>query len=537
MSLRCRLLLVATLSAAASLTAQAQTVAPGPAPAATTPAAVAPATPTTASTAMEPAPESPAQVSAPAASPVLTLEDAVLRALEKNFDLRIQTVARDNADEALIIARSAFDPSFELTHRRSYARGPSGSTVVNGNVVTGASSSVDADSTRIGVNQLLPTGGVVSASGALDRTESTPLRTLPNPAYDSDVAISVRQPLLRNAGTRLTRASIERAKLGVEIAQLDFKSSVLSVVRNVEVAYNNLAFAREQLIVRRFSLEVAQKLLEENRSRAATGVATDLDVLQAEVGLANATRNVLLAEQAVKDREDGLLAQIQPFGFSTAIGDVRLDDMPAPRINGDLSFKLARDNTPEYLAQQASISQLQIDSDVARRNRLPTLDVGGALGYNTRETSYGSAMRNVWDGEGYSWAVDATLSFPWGLRGDRARYRQTLNTLSREQIRLQAIEQDIMVQVRAAVRAVETNLESVRISEMATQLSQRQYELEKARYDAGLSTFRRVQEAQEDLDNSRVSEIQARVTLRNAVADLARLEGSSLQRYRVNLED
>ena len=471
------------------------------------------------------------------AAPVLTLTEAVRRALEQNFDLKVQGFDRETAEDSLTIAKSAFDPELELSTRRSYQQGALGSTVVNGNVVTGATSSVDSDSTRLGVNQLLPTGGVISASGALDRSKTVPLRTLPNPAYDSDVAISLRQPLLRNAGLRNTRAAIERARLGVDIANLDFKSVVLAVIRDVEQAYYNLAFAREQLTVRLFSLDVAQRLLEENRSRAATGVATDLDVLQAEVGVANARRNVLLAQQTVQDREDALLAEIEPFGFSIPLGTVELAEEAIPEINGDRSFKLARDNTPELLVQQTAIEQLKIDKDVARRNRLPTLDVGGALGYNTRQNSYRSAASRVWDGDGYSWSVDATLRFPWGLRADRARYRQSVSLLNREQARLQQIEQNVMVQVRAAVRAVETNIESVNISALATQLSLRQYELEKARYDAGLSTFRRVQEAQEDLDNARVNEVQAKVTLRNAMADLARLEGSSLNRYRVNLEE
>ena len=121
---------------------------------------------------------------------------------------------------------------------------------------------------------------------------------------------------------------------------------------------------------------------------------------------------------------------------------------------------------------------------------------------------------------------------PWGFRGDKAGYRQSLATLNREEARLHQIEQSIEVQVRSAVRSVETNLESVKI---ASELSQKQYELEKARFDAGLSTSRRVLEAQNDLETNRVNELQARVTLHSAIAALHRIEGSSLQRYSVNL--
>jgi outer membrane protein TolC len=117
------------------------------------------------------------------------------------------------------------------------------------------------------------------------------------------------------------------------------------------------------------------------------------------------------------------------------------------------------------------------------------------------------------------------------MRSDKARYRTAKNNLQREQARLQQLEQSLVVQVRAAVRAVETNLEGVQISTLATALSEKQYELEKARFDAGLSTSRLVLEAQDSLERARISELQSRVTLRTTLAELHRLEGSSLGRY------
>lgn len=495
------------------------------------------------------APLDPALVNAPTATsaapvpgapagPPLTVEECVARALNKNFDLRIQRFSTESAKEDVTIARAAFDPAIELSTSRYHRRDPGASVRdPSGNLID-TQYSQDGDTTRLGISQQLVTGATVSASGNLSRSDNVPSQLLLNPAYNSDVALSVRQPLLRNAGTRVNRAALERARLGVSIANLDFKSQVLAVVRNVEIAYYNLAFAREQLNVRRFSLEVAQSLFEENRTRRQTGVAIDLDVLQAEVGVANARRNLLLAEQEVHDREDALISEIEPFGFAnTSLGPVSLPTDPVPPINSDLSYKKARDNTPDYQSAEALLKQLQIDADVARRNRLPTLDVGGTAGYSAQEKSYGRASREVWDGDGYNWQLDLTLSLPIGLRADRARYRQSLLNVNREQMRLEQLDQSIMVQVRAAVRAVQTNQEGVQISSLATELSRRQYELEKARYDAGLSTFRRVQESQADWDTAKVNELQSRVNLRNALADLARLEGSSLTHYHIDVAE
>jgi outer membrane protein len=100
---------------------------------------------------------------------------------------------------------------------------------------------------------------------------------------------------------------------------------------------------------------------------------------------------------------------------------------------------------------------------------------------------------------------------------------------------LRSLEQNIEVQVRAAVRAVETNAESVKISSLARELSERQLELETARFQAGLSTSRRVLEAQNDLETARVNELQSKIALRNSYSALHRIEGSALQRYGLRL--
>ncbi len=470
---------------------------------------------------------------APAASTptALTLEECVARALNKNFDLQIQQFSTQNAHDEVIFADAGYDPTFVLNASRAGSRDANAAPV----------STSQQDQARFGVTQQIITGATVTASTALDRNKvnaSTTPAPLYNPVYNSDLSLAITQPLLKGAGVTINRAAIARAKLGVTRANYNFKSVVLNVVRNVEGAYYNLAFAREQLRVYEFSLEVAQKLLDENKSRLNTGVATDLEVLQSQVGVANARRSILLAQQTVRDSEDALLQLIGQFEFNSPLGTVRLSDDPVPEVSFDHSYALAMVNQPDYAAGKVFAEQLKLDALVAKSNRLPSLDLGGALGYNSKDSdSYGSAANNAWSGDSYNWQVDLTLTFPWGLRAERARYRQAMANLNQQEVSLRQLDQSILAQVRSAVRSVDTNRETVKISDLSTELSEKQFEFEKARYEAGLSTFRFVQQSQADLDTARVNELQARVNLRLSLADLARLEGSSLDRYKIKLEE
>ena len=460
----------------------------------------------------------------------LTLQECVDRALNKNFDLKIQRFSTQSAHDDVIAADAGYDPSLVL------GVGAAGSR--NANV--SPAQTTQQTSSRLAVTQQIVTGASVTASTALDRSRESPFIAPPlyNPVYNSDVTLSIKQPLLKGAGITLNRAAIARAKLGVTRANFNFKSVVLTVVRNVEGAYYNLAFAREQLAVYDFSLGVAQKLLDENKARREAGVATDLDVLQAEVGVANARRSLLLAGQTVHDSEDSLLRLIGQFEFANTPGTVRLNEDPVPDVSFDHSYAIALANQPDYAANKVLIEQLKVDAFTAKNNRLPSLDLGGAIGYNSKDSdSYGSATGSAFSGDDYNWQVDLTLSFPWGLRAERARYRQALSSVNQQESVLRQLDQNILVQVRTAVRAVETNKESVNISTLATRLSEKQFAFEKARYEAGLSTFRFVQQSQAELDTARVSELQARVNLRLSLADLARLEASSLASYKITLAE
>jgi outer membrane protein TolC len=114
--------------------------------------------------------------------------------------------------------------------------------------------------------------------------------------------------------------------------------------------------------------------------------------------------------------------------------------------------------------------------------------------------------------------------------------RQARSGLNQEELRYAQVEQQVLVSVRNAVRALETSVENLRLSTLTAQLSGRQFEVEKARYDSGLSTFRLVQEAQDDYDLARLAELQAKVNQRTAQANLDRLEGNATTRYNLSLQ-
>jgi outer membrane protein TolC len=307
------------------------------------------------------------------------------------------------------------------------------------------------------------------------------------------------------------------------------------MIFNVESTYYNLLYQREQYKVQEDELKQAQQLLDENTTKRETGVLTDLDVMNARAGVAAAKNQLILDMQAVHNSEDALLQELGDRQFQTTVGEIQFPDVGEPDVSFARSYKLARDNGPNLAVVQATIDQFKLAALRARRNTLPELNVNGGLGYGSYTASAGDALSGPYNA--YNWTAGITLSIPWGMKAAKATYHSALSQVRSEQATFDQTDQSLVVNIRAAVRGVETSIQTVHSSAENALYAKKAYELTKAQFDAGLATSYLVLQAQNTLETARVSELQAKVNLLVAVANLRFFEGSSLQLYRINLPE
>ncbi len=459
----------------------------------------------------------------PPAGPELTLQECINQALQHNFRIKIDYYNPQIAKDSIDIACSRYKPVFKLTTSR---RNQSHSRDRRHNV---HSSSSD---TTLSLSHELYTGTTVALKSKL----ASDATVAPN--YNANVTVSVRQKLLQGFGTTANRAAINRAKFGYDAAKLTYEASVMDVIQLTENAYYSLVYVSEQLNVHNTSFMLAKRLYNEAIAKLTTGVATDLDVLTAKVGLERARRQIVLDNATVKNGQDALL---------TITGRLELDtplDVPAfkdKETDSALpffasSFEQALRNQPDYLAARAKLEQAKLNVVTAKNTNKPNLSVGLAADFSSHSNPPRASHNNAYvKGKNIPWQIDALLTYPWGCIETKARYRQSLAKLTQQKLSIRRIEQSIKTKVRSVIRTIETNTKSVKISSTVTELAGKKYELQKAKFDAGLATSREVLQAQTDLETARLSELQAKVSLRKSYTVLHRLEGSLLQRYHVSL--
>jgi outer membrane protein TolC len=306
----------------------------------------------------------------------------------------------------------------------------------------------------------------------------------------------------------------------------------MDLLTETEGTYWRARIAHWRLHIHEASLAAAEALLEETRELRKRGLQTEIDVLQAEVGVAQRRETIILDRQEIQDAQERL--QFLMGHRDQPVLDWVLDEIPkvneAPPDPVE-SLNIAFRQQPEYLLQRQVLAERQLGADVASRQHRPSLDLVARGSYSGRDDSSSDAWDGVRSRDGYGWQVDLSMSMPWGLRDSRARLAQARLQLDQAQWDFVRIEEEMAVQIRSAVRAVNAGQARVEATRLAREAAERQLELETSRFEAGLLTVRQVLDVQNDVEQARLRELEARRDSLAAIVRLARLEGSTMERH------
>jgi len=220
----------------------------------------------------------------------LDLTQAYQLALNRNLNLQVGRYTIAAADSNIFANTGIFDPNFYAGVSGDFTRNPT-ATLLEGALV------VENRNTRfgLGVNQLLPTGTYYDLqTGGLRRGTNSEFFFL-NPNYNTDLTLTIRQPLLDGFGTLYNRAGIVIAEISREQSAAGFETTVVSTLRDVENAYWDLVAARRAIEVSQQSLDLAAQLLEETRERVKVGTSAPIDTVQSEATMAARNQDLIVA--------------------------------------------------------------------------------------------------------------------------------------------------------------------------------------------------------------------------------------------------
>lgn len=466
----------------------------------------------------------------------ITLDDAIQRALAKNFAIKVEGFDAAIAAARVTESLGKFDPAITGNYTYSESFNPA-----LADPVTGLRASPDytkTDDYDVGLGGMLPWGMTYRLGTSTTNTRGTFNAYADN--FSTFAGVNATQPLLRNFGFGPTLASIRIAMANRGISEWAFRQAVMDTVTNVIFAYHDLSFAHANYRSAVRSRELALSLLAENEKRFKVGSMSEYDVTSARSRVASREEGILSAARQVRETENNLKALISD-DKTTALLDRHLAIEPPPPapivvVDAAADFRTALDQRPDYQQARLALKREGINSRLQRNQMLPRVDLVGSYGYNGYDADLRTSrqqLRNE-DYHAYSWGV--VVSVPLTFTTERGRYRAAKLQERQAATDLERLEQGIVVRVGNAAGQIETTQKRVQVTRHARELAQATLDAELKRLRAGQSSTFFVSQQQEILSAAEVREAFAMSDYAKALAEYDRQLGLTLAKLNINVD-
>jgi len=128
-----------------------------------------------------------------------------------------------------------------------------------------------------------------------------------------------------------------------------------------------------------------------------------------------------------------------------------------------------------------------------------------------------------------NWSISLNLDIPLSNVFSRSTLARAVVTMDQAQLSLLAKEQQVLLEIKTAVRTLETNFKRVKAYRVARELTEDKLKAEEEKLRVGLSTNYNLLMAQRDFENARSSELMAVIDYSLSVANLDKVLGVSLK--------
>ena len=315
--------------------------------------------------------------------------------------------------------------------------------------------------------------------------------------------------------------ALEAARRELEGVETDIRTVENRVAFDVSRAYYDLLFARERERVLEAEAEARARQLQQVRDQLEFGEATRLDLLQAEVALANLRPEVLAADNEVRvalTRLNETLGRdpLAPFAPAGTLETTTLPDLPETR---DL-LRLASERRPELRRFQLTRSVLQEAEGVTRADTLPEVNARATLGISS------FAPDNLARLAFHGWTVGVNVR--WTLF-DGSRTSATIGQFRSQRRQSEFEEESFRARLARDLERASGDWrqasELVRVGALAVEQSREARRVAEELFSLGAATFLNVLDAERAVRQAELSQLQAYHAARSALAEVKMLVG------------
>ena len=313
-------------------------------------------------------------------------------------------------------------------------------------------------------------------------------------------------------------AALKAAKLYREIAQTRIRQTENELVRDIQVGFNDILLADEQVKVQEASLAQLEDLLKQAETRRRQETASEFDVLTARVKVANERPVLILARKRADLARAAFrsLIHLEPENFLLS-GELAY--VPEERSLEDWQEQ-GLEQRPELVELRHFLGMRQADIRAEQGGYLP--QIRAFANYEGTNPESGSA-RDEWE---WGWTAGVTAEwdlFDGALRRNRIAEKRL--ELEKEQETLADTERQVLLEIQTHYLDLKQAEETVAASAETVALAEKSLEIARTRYENGLATYLDYTDANLALNVARVTRLLALHEHMNALARLRQASG------------
>jgi cobalt-zinc-cadmium efflux system outer membrane protein len=336
----------------------------------------------------------------------------------------------------------------------------------------------------------------------------------PQPAAQTVLIAEVDLPFPQKFGLRGT---VAEGDLGSYQAAYQLQRQQISL--QTAMAYDSLLVSLKHRDDLSLASQLAADFLKKTQARFNAGTAARLDVVKAQVGVAQAANDLIANERGVANARAALNRLLgRVLGSEVEAADT-LAVVPVP-ADFDRLERVAMERRPELFAVRKQIAAADAQHSLAQQYLLPDLQL--SVNWNFPYGPAGGVPSNYTTGV----SIDFPLLFWQHQNGEVAEAKHL-------QLELTATQKDVLAQVGQDLRnayaaAVTSYRQAVFIRDELLPSAEEQYHIAFVTYSLGGSSALEVIDSQNTLLDARSQYAAALGALNDAVADLERAVGAPL---------
>jgi outer membrane protein len=472
----------------------------------------------------------------------LTEQEVVERAARSNLALASERITPLTWDFTMAATRAFYQPTLTSSVSNNSQVRLTTDIFSGGTRVT-----TDSQSWSGGLQQnIWRGGGSYSVQWTNSRSATDSQSSTFNPSYNTGLRATFTQPLLRDFRIDNTRAAIRTNEINQRIAEINLSGAEVSVLAQVRHAYWELVFARQALDAARISLELADKLVQDNQARVEIGTMAPIDIVQAQAEQATRRQQVVTAEATLRNNELALKRLIVS-GTDDDLWNATLVPTDRPQateqpLDLEAAVRTALSQRTDLAVTRMNLEATDVTLRSLQNQTLPALNLtanynltgqGGTQLDRDRLTGeirqvfpggYRDALGAIGGFDAPQWNIQLQFNYPIGTTAASANMARQRLLRQQTEATLRTTELQIATEVTGAALAVRNSFEAMRAATASRELSEQRLNAVQSKFDVGMSTNYEVVQAQRDLNEARNSELRQQLNYQRALVDFQRVQ-------------